>query len=80
MGMNMNNTKNTVCYYCTGDLEGYTKVIKEWKGPGRMYIPEGEANLVVSGRYSHRACIPIKFCPFCGRSLTKNVIYDKEVN
>lgn len=58
------------CKYCKGDLDGYTSAIKDWPGPGRMYIPEGEANLVVSGRYSHRACIQIRFCPMCGRPLT----------
>lgn len=58
------------CAYCKGDLDGYTKVVEEWPGPGRMYIPDAEASIVVSGMCNNRACIPIQFCPFCGRPLT----------
>ena len=60
------------CDCCKGDLEGYTACFRDVNGRSRrIYIPEGEAAIVVPGKYNHKFCIPIKYCPFCGRPLTE---------
>lgn len=60
------------CDCCKGDLEGYTTQFRDASGRSRpLYIPEGEAMIVAPGKYNHRFCIPIKYCPMCGRPLTK---------
>lgn len=60
------------CEHCKGDLEGYTVCFQDVNGQSRsIYIPEGEAAIVVPGKYNHKFWIPIKYCPFCGRPLTE---------
>lgn len=60
------------CEHCKGDLEGYTAQFRDADGRSRrLYIPEGEATIVAPGKYNHQFCIPIKYCPFCGRPLTE---------
>lgn len=60
------------CDCCKGDLEGYTAQFRDMNGRSRpLYIPEGEAMIVAPGKYSHRFCIQIKYCPFCGRPITE---------
>lgn len=60
------------CEHCKGDLEGYTSCFRNTNGSSiKMYIPEGEAAIVIPGRYNHRAYIKISYCPFCGRPLTE---------
>lgn len=62
------------CDYCKGDLEGYTAQFRDMNGRSRpLYIPEGEAMIVAPGKYNHRFCIPIKYCPGCGKPLTEEV-------
>lgn len=61
------------CEHCKGDLEGYTSCFRDVNGRSRhIYIPEGEANIVVPGMYQHKVCVPIQFCPNCGRPLTED--------
>lgn len=60
------------CQYCEADSEGYSTVFKDDAGRSRrLYIPEGEAAIVVPGEYNHKAYIKIGYCPFCGKPLTK---------
>lgn len=60
------------CEYCRADREGYSTCFRDVNGrPRRMYIPEGEAAIVVPGKYNHKFYIPIKYCPFCGCPLTE---------
>ena len=60
------------CEHCKGDLEGYTSCFRDAEGRSRrLYIPEGKAMIVAPGKYNHQFCIPIKYCPFCGRPLTE---------
>lgn len=67
------------CDCCKGDLEGYTTQFRDMNGRSRpLYIPEGEAMIVAPGKYNHRFCIPIKYCPFCGRPLTEEALAELE--
>jgi len=60
------------CDCCKGDLDGYTAQFRDAGGRSRpLYIPEGEAMIVASGKYNHQFCIPIGYCPHCGRPLTE---------
>lgn len=67
------------CEHCKGDLEGYTSCFRNTNGSSiKMYIPEGEAAIVIPGRYNHRAYIKISYCPFCGRPLTEEAWAEME--
>lgn len=67
------------CEHCKWDLGGYTSCFRDVNGRSRhIYIPEGEANIVVPGMYQHKACIPIQFCPNCGRPLTEEAWVEME--
>lgn len=60
------------CECCKGDLEGYTTCFRDLNGRSKnMYIPEGEAVIVVPGKYNHKTYIKIAYCPHCGRPLTE---------
>lgn len=60
------------CEHCKADREGYATCFKGANGRSvRMYIPEGEAAIVIPGKYNHKLCIPIRYCPYCGRPLTE---------
>lgn len=60
------------CEYCTGDLEGYTSQFRDVNGRSRnIYVPEGEAAIVIPGKYNHKFCIPIGYYPHCSRPLTE---------
>ena len=57
---------------CKGDLDGYTAQFRDADGRSRpLYIPEGEAMIVMHGKYNHQFRIPIGYCPHCGRPLTE---------
>lgn len=59
------------CEYCKADSEGFTTCFHDKRGRHcKLYIPEGEAAIVYPGTYDYKYYIPIKYCPFCGRSLT----------
>lgn len=61
------------CEHCKADQEGYATCFKGANGRSvRMYIPEGEAAIVIPGKYNHKLCIPIRYCPHCGRPLTED--------
>lgn len=60
------------CQYCEPDSEGYSTVFKDDTGRSRrLYIPEGEAAIVLPGKYNHKAYIKIGYCPFCAKPLTE---------
>lgn len=67
------------CDCCKGDLDGYTARFRDAGGRSRpLYIPEGEATIVASGKYNHQFYIPIKYCPFCCRPLTEEAWAEME--
>ncbi|MCI9368617.1 MAG: hypothetical protein HFF19_10135 [Oscillospiraceae bacterium] len=60
------------CEYCKPDREGYSTCFQDKSGHSiRMYIPEGEAAIVIPGKYNHKSYIKISYCPICGRPLTE---------
>lgn len=67
------------CQYCEADSEGYSTVFKDDTGRSRrLYIPEGEAAIVLPGKYNHKAYIKIGYCPFCGKPLTEEAWVELE--
>ncbi len=67
------------CEYCVPDCEGYSALFRDVNGKQKkMYIPEGEATIVVPGTYNHKVCISISYCPFCGKPLTEEACAELE--